>query len=219
MRTSVTVPLKSKRGRPKGSKNKPKDVATYSDEEMFKAPKKRGRPPKKHLDSIEPIDDFNILEEELQKIEKIKDHTIELKKKEDKNDKKKYYVDTKRLELLIEQYCKDGKIIDELAIALYNIAYRMSFLPNFINYSWREEMIGDGLVKEFTALQNKKYDASKGRAFSYFSMIVFNAFCNKIKKENKNTEVLKDYQKEQYDSLIFEQEAKNNNQHNDDPND
>lgn len=70
--------------------------------------------------------------------------------------------------------------------------------------TWKEEMIGDGLIKEFLALKNKKYDPKRGRAFSYFTMIVYHSFCNRIKKENKANEVLKDYQNEEYDKLMFE---------------
>lgn len=71
--------------------------------------------------------------------------------------------------------------------------------------TWKEEMIGDGLIKELMALRNKKFNPDKGKAFSYFSMIVYNAFCNRIKKENKINEVIKDYQNEQYDKLMVEQ--------------
>jgi thioredoxin-related protein len=35
-------------------------------------------------------------------------------------------------------------------------------------------------------------------------MIVYHSFCNRIKKENKSNEVLKDYQNEEYDKLMFE---------------
>ena len=243
LKTCNINPLKSKRGRPTGSKNKlSEEVVLFNQEEdMFKPKKRRGRPPKKtpesagHLDlddsdnDIDPEDapclyhetGFSRTEDAIEKvddddadeIEIIKKHTLALTEKIDKPDKKNYYVDSKRLEALIEQYNEDGKIVDELAIALYNISFRMSFSPNFINYSWKEEMIGDGLVKEFTALKNKKYDPARGRAFSYFSMIVFNAFCNKIKKENKNNQALKDYQNEQHDSLFFEQSEKTTHNH------
>jgi hypothetical protein len=139
----------------------------------------------------------------------LKEKTLLKAKK--KADKEKYYINTKELEQLIKEYYRTNFIDDKLAISLYNIAYRISFMPNFINYSWKEEMIGDGLIKEFVALKNKKFNPKKGKAFSYFSMIVYNAFCNRIKKENKVTDVLKEYQAEQYESLLFNQNMKNTN--------
>jgi len=240
MKKCDTEPLKSKRGRgrPKGSKNKPKGLKATSQtivldtDEGFTPKKKRGRPSKKKQEHdnnyyieesdfhgnededtkveskpswYEGEDEPNVEpDEEAQEAEDFKKKTIDVKEKKDPSPKKKHYVDTKRLEFLIEEYNETDLIPDELAIMLYDISNRMSFSPNFINYSWKDEMIGEGLVKQFTALKNKKYDPEKGRAFSYFSMIVFHAFCNKIKKENKHHEVLKDYQSEQYSSLVFE---------------
>lgn len=144
---------------------------------------------------------------------------VVVKKVLEKPDKKKYYVDTARLTQLIVQYYNDDNIGDELALALYNIAHRISFMPNFINYSWREEMIGDGIVKEFTALKNKKFDPAKGKAFSYFSMIVYNAFCNRIKKENKEHAALENFREESYDCLITNMAVKTNERGDDDEND
>ena len=116
-------------------------------------------------------------------------------------EKKRYYVDTERLELLIKNYYDTGLITDELATCLSNIANRLAYMPNFLNYTWREEMIGDGLIKEFLALKNKKYDPTKGKAFSYFTQIVYNAFRNRIKNENKEHEALRAFQSQNYDAL------------------
>lgn len=189
-------------------------------EHMFR--KRRGRPPKQQKEHQEEHEDYT--HDLLDKPSKKANYTYglndkSLKKpindytspqyKEDKTlslkDKKlKHYVDTNRLELLIEEYYQNDIIVDELAMALYNIAHRVAYMPNFLNYSWREEMIGDGLIKVFTALQNKKYNPKYGRAFAYFTQIVFHSFCNRIKKEKKAHEVLKDFQQEEYAKLMFE---------------
>ena len=190
------------------------------DDSMFK--KRRGRP-SKHIQQIK--DDFDIIHNDITNCEDVDDiealendnlHSdpdeddyttqkyIEPKPLTTKEKKLKHYVDTKKLEESIAQYYKDSIITDDLALALYNIAHRVAYMPNFMNYSWREEMIGDGMIKEFTALKNKKYNPKYGRAFSYFTQIVFHSFCNRIKKENKAHEVLKEYQHEEYNKLMFE---------------
>ncbi len=47
-------------------------------------------------------------------------------------------------------------MIDEkLAIDISKIANRLSFAPNFINYSYKEEMVGDAIEKMFRALRNQ----------------------------------------------------------------
>ena len=137
----------------------------------------------------------------------LKERTLKRAKK--KADKERYYVDTKVLEKSIKEYYDSNKISDSLATSLYNIAYRISFMPNFINYSWREEMIGDGLIKELVALKNHKFNPKLGKAFSYLSMIVYNSFRNRIKKENKASDVLKEFQNDQYETFFINQHMKN----------
>lgn len=130
-------------------------------------------------------------------------------KVKNKSDKENYYFDPKRLQILIKQYNKDNIIVDELAVAFSKMVHKIAYMPNFMNYSWKEEMIGDGLEKLFRALKNKKFNPKRGNAFSYFSVIVYNAFKQRIKKEHKTHEVIKQYQNDQYGTLILDQNATN----------
>jgi len=84
------------------------------------------------------------------------------------------------------------------------ISNRLGFAPNFINYTYKEEMIGDAIVKMLYALKNKKFNPDKGNAFPYFTTIAYNAFCNRIKKEKKEREVILNYQEEVYNTLMDE---------------
>jgi hypothetical protein len=143
---------------------------------------------------ITPQDD-NI--EEVEPLEIVK----KIKKKKIKEVKQKYYVDNTRFEELIKKYYETDIFSDELAMMLYNIANRASFSTNFINYSFKDEMIGEGLLKEIQTLKAKKFDVTKGKAFNYFSTIVFNAFVGKIKEEQKEHESLRDHQSREYDIL------------------
>lgn len=115
--------------------------------------------------------------------------------------KENYYVDTSRMESLIAEFNVTGAISDELAMCLFNIANRMIYMPKFINYTWKEEMIGDAILKELKAVINKKYNPEKGRAFAYFSKIVYYAFRNRIKIENKEHATIKEYQESIYHQL------------------
>jgi len=110
-------------------------------------------------------------------------------------------------EVLKEQICtfyKTGIMIDELAISVNEIAKRLSFAPNFINYTYREEMVGDALIKMIKALREHKFDPDKGNPFSYFTKIAFHAFCKRIKGEKKHRQTILDYQNEVYETLIGE---------------
>lgn len=70
--------------------------------------------------------------------------------------------------------------------------------------TYREEMIGDALIKMFEAVCAHKFDPDKGNPFSYFTKIAFHAFCNRIKREKKMREALSMYQEEVYRDLIIE---------------
>ena len=64
-------------------------------------------------------------------------------------------------------------------------------------------MIGDAIVKMFTALKNKKFNIDAGyNPFSYFTTIAFHAFINRIKKEKKHHEIVQQYQESIYDQLL-----------------
>ena len=81
------------------------------------------------------------------------------------------------------------------------IARRLAYAPNFINYSFREEFIGDAIIKMMQALKNKKFDPEKGNPFSYFTKIAFNAFRNRIKKEKRTHDALQTYQENVFNTL------------------
>lgn len=121
-----------------------------------------------------------------------------------KNPNDKRYIDPVIFKQQIENYYKTGKQNDEIAIAVYQIANRLAFAPNFINYTYREEMIGDALVKMYEALYGKKFKPDKGNPFSYFTKIAFHAFCNRIKKEKRLRDALSDYQEEVFHTLVNE---------------
>ena len=80
-----------------------------------------------------------------------------------------------------------------------NIAYGLAHASNFINYTFKEEAIGDSLINMFNALKEKKYNFDKGfNPFSYFNSIAFNCWRSRIKKEKRMRDTLAAYQEEVY---------------------
>lgn len=64
------------------------------------------------------------------------------------------------------------------------IANKFSNYPKFINYSYKDEMILDGIehcMKYWRSFDVDKYD----NPFAYFTKIMYHAFVMRIKKENK----------------------------------
>lgn len=67
---------------------------------------------------------------------------------------------------------------------LYNIANRLSLKGNFVNYSYREEMISDGIENCLIYLNNFNPEKSDN-PFAYFTQIIYFAFLRRIQKERK----------------------------------
>lgn len=112
------------------------------------------------------------------------------------------YVDPVEMENLIIKYYQSGVLSSELADMVQKIATRLGYAQNFINYSFKAEMIGDAVIKMITALTRKRYKCEGGfNPFSYFTKVAYRAFQNRIKKEKKEYETLHRYQEEVYNML------------------
>jgi hypothetical protein len=113
--------------------------------------------------------------------------------------KKEYYVNPKEFTEELQQYYECNIITDNLAMMIKNIAYGLAHAPNFINYTFKEDAIGDSLINMFNALRDKKYKFDRGfNPFSYFNSISFNCWRSRIKKEKRMRDTLAAYQEEVY---------------------
>lgn len=106
-----------------------------------------------------------------------------------------HYVDNKQLYTVILQYKVDvenaevqglskPQIPNYVGECILLIAQRLATKPNFINYSYREEMISDGIENCISYFDN--FDPSKSdNPFAYFTQIIYFAFLRRIQKEKK----------------------------------
>jgi len=128
-----------------------------------------------------------------------------------KGKEKVHYVNSKEFEDEIRAYYKSGHVTQKLGESITKIAHGLSYAPNFINYSYKDDMIGDAIVKMFSALRNKKFKLDTGFSpFSYFTTIAFHAFINRIKKENKHHAVLNEYREKVYTDLMLDPDVAGN---------
>ena len=96
-------------------------------------------------------------------------------------------------------------IPDVLAESINKIATGLSYAPNFINYSYKDEMVGDAILKMFSALKNKKFNCeTTNNPFSYFTTVAFHAFINRIKKEKRHRDTITRYQETVYNDMMTE---------------
>lgn len=118
-----------------------------------------------------------------------------------KSDGTTNYVDNKEfLRLMIDRREKvqtslakgldKPRIPDAIGKIILDISTNLSYRRNFINYNFREEMIGDGIENCIVYLDNFDPEKSKN-PFAYFTQICFYAFVRRINKETKQWDVKK----------------------------
>lgn len=109
----------------------------------------------------------------------------------------KHYVNNKSLyehmKVYIEEYnaskennTEPPKIPNYIGECIFLICNKLSYKPNFMNYSYRDEMISDGLENCIASVNNFNPEKSNN-PFAYFTQIAWNAFLRRIAKEKKQT--------------------------------
>ena len=68
---------------------------------------------------------------------------------------------------------------------ILKIAVHLSHKPNFINYTFKEEMISDGIENCLQYIDNFNPEKSQN-PFAYFTQIIYYAFLRRIQKEKKH---------------------------------
>lgn len=81
------------------------------------------------------------------------------------------------------------RVPEYIGTCLYKIAEHLSYKPNFIGYTFREDMIGDALLNCLEYIHNFDPEKSKN-PFAYFTQIMYYAFIRRLDREKKN-QVLK----------------------------
>jgi hypothetical protein len=76
------------------------------------------------------------------------------------------------------------KIPNYIGECWMKIAEGLSHKPNFINYTYRDEMVSDGIENCLMYFEN--FDPTKSsNPFAYFTQIIYFAFLRRIQKEKK----------------------------------
>jgi len=108
---------------------------------------------------------------------------------------KPHYVDNKKfLQAMIDWKLTCEESDEQLPVTNYigecflKIATHLSYRPNFINYTYRDEMIADGIENCLQYVSNFNAEKSKN-PFAYFTQIIYYAFLRRIAKEKKQTHV------------------------------
>ena len=83
---------------------------------------------------------------------------------------------------------KNPQVPEYIGKCILLIATRLATKPNFSGYSYKEEMISDGIENCLQYIHN--FDPEKSsNPFAYFTQIIHYAFLRRIQKEKKQLEI------------------------------
>jgi len=113
---------------------------------------------------------------------------------ENKKPKKEYVNNSDFVKALVDykersKHAKENdlpppRIPDYIGECFMKIAEGLSHKPNFINYTYRDEMVADGIENCLMYFEN--FDPAKSKnAFAYFTQVIWYAFLRRIQKEKK----------------------------------
>jgi len=113
--------------------------------------------------------------------------------------KKEHYVNNKEFLEAMKAYRKSVNkairekkdkppVTDYIGSCFLKIANHLSYRPNFINYTFRDDMVSDGIENCLQYLDNFN-PAKSSNPFAYFTQIIYYAFVRRIQKEKKQTTI------------------------------
>ena len=114
-------------------------------------------------------------------------------------DKKKHYVDNEKFFLEIKKWKQrvvDAREVDEpdppstefMGECFLKISENLAWRPNFINYTFRDDLVSDGI--ENCLLYAHNFDPKKSKnPYSYFTQIIHHAYVRRITKEKKQMHI------------------------------
>jgi DNA-directed RNA polymerase specialized sigma subunit len=77
------------------------------------------------------------------------------------------------------------RVPEYIGSCLFKIATHLARKPNFANYTFKEDMISDGVENCLLYIDNFDPEKSKN-PFAYFTQIIYYAFLRRIQKEKKH---------------------------------
>ena len=83
---------------------------------------------------------------------------------------------------------KKPPVTNYIGECFLKIANHLSYRPNFVNYTFRDDMISDGIENCLQYLNNFNPKKSNN-PFAYFTQIIYYAFIRRIQKEKKQSNI------------------------------
>lgn len=111
-----------------------------------------------------------------------------------------------KLAISIQEGKQKPPISNYIGQSILQICNNLARKPNFYGYTYKEEMVEDGILDCIAAVE--KYNPNKTQnPFAYFTQIAWNAFIRRIYKEKKETYTKhKNFQNQHMQGIYYDDE-------------
>ncbi len=155
-----------------------------------------------------------------------KDESIDLPKKEVLPPQKRKrirtkkgsanYIDSSQMMQELVDYNNTGIISEELGAMFLKLARRYTSKPNFVGYSYRDEMISESVYRMISQIAKFDVTHPARNPFAYFTQICYHCVLTLINKEKRQAEIKDNIRSKVWAEMCEEENIVKIDEHNND---
>lgn len=101
---------------------------------------------------------------------------------------------------------KSGEITEVLGAMFLKLARRYTSKPNFVGYSYRDEMISESVYRMISQIDKFDVDHPSKNPFAYFTQICYHQVLTMINKEKRQSEIKDNIRAKLWDEVCEQEE-------------
>jgi DNA-directed RNA polymerase specialized sigma24 family protein len=119
------------------------------------------------------------------------------------------YIDSKEMMQELINYNDTGVISEELGEMFLKLARRYTSKPNFVGYSYRDEMISESVHRMVSQIDKFDVTHPSRNPFAYFTQICYHQVLTMINKEKRQSEIKDNIRTKIWDEVCHDEQIVN----------
>jgi len=115
------------------------------------------------------------------------------------------YIDSSQMMKELIKFNETGEISEELGAMFLKLATRYTSKPNFVGYSYRDEMISESVYRMISQIAKFDVTHPAKNPFAYFTQIAYHCVLTLINKEKRQTEIKDNIRAKVWDEMCEEE--------------
>lgn len=126
------------------------------------------------------------------------------------------YIDSSQMMQELVDYNNTGVISEDLGRMFLKLARRYTSKPNFVGYSYRDEMISESVYRMISQIAKFDVTHPSRNPFAYFTQICYHQVLTMINKEKRQKEIKDNIRSKIWDEVCEEENIARYDEHDDD---